>query len=71
MEGGLLGLVEDNDRISIDIENRRVHLHIAEAERVERQRRWHPPEPKIKTGYLTLYSKLASSAAEGAVLKTA
>ena len=70
MEGGLLGLVEDNDRISIDIEKRRVHLHIDEPERVERQHRWRPPEPKITTGYLSLYSKLASSAAEGAVLKT-
>jgi len=70
MEGGSLGLVEDNDRISIDIENRRVHLHVSEGELVERKHRWHPPEPKIKTGYLGLYSKLASSAAEGAVLKT-
>lgn len=71
MEGGLLGLVEDNDRISIDIEKRRVDLHITESERVERKRRWRPPEPKITTGYLKLYSKLASSAAEGAILKTA
>ena len=70
MEGGLLGLVEDNDRISIDIEKRSVHLHITEQELIGRKNRWRPPEPKINTGYLSLYSKLASSAAEGAVLKT-
>jgi dihydroxy-acid dehydratase len=70
MEGGLLGLVEDNDRISIDIEKRRVDLHITEQELTGRKKRWRPPEPKIKTGYLSLYSQLVSSAAEGAVLKT-
>jgi dihydroxy-acid dehydratase len=71
MEGGLLGLVKDNDLISIDIAKRDVHLHIAEQEIILRRTQWRPPEPKIKSGYLSLYSKLASSAAEGAILRAA
>ena len=70
MEGGVLGLVEDNDRISIDIEKRRVHLYVTEQELTQRRQRWRPPKPKITTGFVSLYSKIASSAAEGAVLKT-
>jgi dihydroxy-acid dehydratase len=30
---------------------------------------WKAPELKFKTGYLSIYSKLATSGAEGAVLK--
>jgi dihydroxy-acid dehydratase len=32
--------------------------------------KWVRPEPKVKKGYLSLYSRLASSAAEGAIIKT-
>jgi dihydroxy-acid dehydratase len=69
IEGGMIAFVQDNDLISIDIENRSVHLQIAEAELENRKSQWRPPEPRIKSGYLALYSKLASSAGEGAILK--
>jgi dihydroxy-acid dehydratase len=69
MEGGPLGLVQDNDRISIDINNRNVQHHVDAHEMHKRQNLWQPPEAKIKSGYLDLYSKMASSAAEGAILK--
>jgi dihydroxy-acid dehydratase len=69
MEGGPLALVKDDDHISIDIENRNVQLHVDAQEMHQRQNLWQPPEAKIKSGYLVLYSKMASSAAEGAILK--
>lgn len=68
MEGGPIAMVEDGDKIVIDIPNRRLDLQIPESEMKERASKWSPPEPKIKTGYLARYSKLVTSANTGAVL---
>ena len=68
MEGGPIAVVEDGDKIVIDIPNRRLDLQIPESEMKERLSKWSPPEPKIKTGYLARYSKLVTSANTGAVL---
>lgn len=69
MEGGPIALVHDNDRISINLEARIVHLDVSDEEMMRRRGSWRPPKPKVTTGYLKIYSKLASSAAEGAILK--
>ncbi len=69
-EGGPIAIVEDGDRISIDVEKGSLQLHVPEEEIQERFKRWQRPEPKFKRGYLELYARLASSAAEGAVIKT-
>jgi dihydroxy-acid dehydratase len=68
MEGGPIAIVENGDRISIDIANRKLELQIPESEMKERLSRWSPPEPRIKTGYLSRYSRLVTSAGTGAVL---
>jgi len=68
-DGGPIAIVRDGDKISIDIKNRNIELHVSEEKIKERLSKWHRPEPKIKRGYLALYSRLASSAAEGAVIK--
>ena len=68
-EGGPIAMVLDGDVIAIDIPNRSIHLNISDEELKHRQSRWIKPPPKITTGYLGLYSKLAASAAEGAILK--
>jgi dihydroxy-acid dehydratase len=68
-EGGPIAAVQDGDKIRIDVENRSLELLVPEEEIQERLSHWHPPEPKIKRGYLALYSRLASSAAEGAVIR--
>ena len=67
--GGLIGLVEPGDIISIDIPNRIVTLEVADDVLAERRKKWVPREPKIKTGYLAKYSALATSADTGGVLK--
>ena len=66
--GGVIALVEEGDRIAIDIPNCSVTLKVSEEELARRRAAWVCPEPKIKTGYLARYAKMVSSAAEGATL---
>ena len=68
-EGGTLAIVQDGDAITIDIPNRRLHLDVSDEEIKERLGRWKRPEPKIKKGYLALYSQLAESADKGAIIR--
>ena len=69
-EGGPIAAVCDGDIVTIDIPNRSIRLEIQEKELQERLSKWHRPPRKITKGYLGIYSKLAASAAEGAILKT-
>ena len=69
MEGGPIALIQDGDTISIDIPHRRLDLEISEAEFAKRRAAWKQPEAKIKTGYLSRYARLTTSASTGAVLK--
>lgn len=64
---GPIGLVNDGDIISIDIENGRLDLMVSEEELERRRKSFVPKEPKIKTGYLARYAKHVSSANEGAI----
>jgi dihydroxy-acid dehydratase len=73
-EGGLIALVENGDRIEIDIPERRIHLAVADdvlAERRERQaaKGWKPAavRPRKVTTALRAYASMATSAARGAV----
>ncbi len=69
MEGGPIALIEDGDEITIDIPNRSLSLAVSDEELAKRKANWKKPEPKIKTGYLSRYAKLTTSASTGAVLK--
>jgi dihydroxy-acid dehydratase len=68
--GGTIGLIEDGDRIEIDIPGRRLEVKLSDEELEKRRENWVPVEPKIKTGYLARYAKLVTSAATGGVYKT-
>jgi dihydroxy-acid dehydratase len=68
-EGGPLAIVENGDKISIDVINGTIQLHVSDDEITRRLKDWQEPEPKVKQGYLRLYSQLASSADEGAIIK--
>ena len=68
-EGGPIAIVENGDKISIDVVKGTIHLHVSDEEIDRRLKKWQKPEAKVKKGYLGLYSKLASSAAEGAIIK--
>lgn len=74
-EGGLIGLVEENDTIEIDIPNRRIHLAVDEAT-IESRRAameargsdaWKPDRDRTVSTALKAYGLLATSAANGAV----
>ncbi len=67
-EGGPLAIVQDGDRIMLDIPSRQLNLLIDQAEIEKRLAAWCAPEPKITTGWLARYAKLVSSASTGAVL---
>ena len=69
MAGGVIALIEDGDIISIDIPNRKLELEVSDEELKKRRENWVCPEPKIKTGYLSRYAKLTTSASTGAVVK--
>ena len=66
-EGGLIGLVNTGDRISIDAVSREITLHVDEAELAERRSNWTRPAPKYTRGVLAKYARLVSSASTGAV----
>jgi dihydroxy-acid dehydratase len=75
-EGGTIGLVEEGDRIEIDIPNRRIHLAIPDAELVSRRAAmeargkaaWKPAARARKISMaLKAYAALTTSAARGAV----
>lgn len=69
MAGGPIGLLKDGDIIDIDIPNRKLNVLLSDEELAKRKAAWVKPEPKIKTGYLSRYAKLTTSANTGAVLE--
>lgn len=68
-EGGVIALVEDGDKISIDIPQRSIHLEVSDAELERRRANFKAPEAKVANGYLAKYAKGVSSANEGAIFK--
>jgi dihydroxy-acid dehydratase len=67
-EGGLIALLEDGDRIHINIPERSIEVELDEATIARRRDAFEPPTPHITTGYLKRYAKLVKNASTGAVL---
>jgi dihydroxy-acid dehydratase len=76
LDGGPIALVEENDLIEINIPERRLAIvgingqrlpeDQVEAELAERRRHWSPPPPRHGKGILSLYSRVARGASDGA-----
>lgn len=66
--GGPIALVEEGDRIRIDIPQCRLELEVSDEELAARREKWQPRKPKITTGYLARYASLVTSGNRGAVL---
>lgn len=66
--GGLIGLVEEGDIISIDIPACQIRLEVPEDVLEERRKNFVPLEKPV-AGYLKRYRSLVTSASEGAVWK--
>ena len=65
--GGVIALVEDGDRIVMDVETRELSVRVPEEELARRRDLWTPPVPNYTTGVMAKYAKLVSSASVGAV----
>jgi dihydroxy-acid dehydratase len=66
--GGMIGVVEDGDIISINIPENTLELKVDEAILAERMKNF-VPKTKELSGYLKRYANMVSSGAEGAILK--
>ena len=66
--GGVIALIENGDKIKIDIENRSIELVVDEKTLEKRQKDLKPFEPKVKSGYLAKYAKNVQDASHGAIV---
>ena len=66
--GGPIALIAEGDTITVDIDGAVLTLHVDDAELDRRRAAWKAPAPRVKTGALSRYAKLVSSADKGAVL---
>ena len=67
--GGKIGLIEEGDMITIDIENHAISADISEEEFARRKANQKPFESKFKTGWLSRYQRMVQGANKGAILK--
>ena len=65
--GGTIAIVQEGDRITFDIPNRRLTLEVTEDEIAARLAKWKAPEPRYKRGVFAKYANSVSSASEGAI----
>jgi dihydroxy-acid dehydratase len=63
--GGPLALVQNGDLITLDVAQRRLHLHVDDAELQRRRAVWQPPVPPLQTGYWKLHVDHVLQADEG------
>lgn len=66
-EGGLIGLLQDGDEISINAETNSIEAHLSDEEIRKRKEHWKAPKLKVTGGVLYKYAKTVASASEGCV----
>ena len=66
-KGGLIGLVEDNDMIELNVPNRKMTLKVDEATIAKRRAAYVQPALKVTNGILWKYAQLVKDASEGCV----
>ena len=68
VDGGPIAFVRDGDRITLDVANGTLELHVSDEELAARRIGWEPIPARFTTGVLGKYQKLVGSASRGAVL---
>ena len=63
--GGPLALVENGDRIELDVPGRKLVLHVSDAELARRRAAWQPPAARYTRGYGALAAQHMTQANEG------
>lgn len=66
-EGGLIGLVQDDDIIEIDAVNNSINLQVSDEEIASRRAAWQQPALKVSKGVLYKYAKSVANASQGCV----
>ncbi len=66
-DGGLIGIVKDNDIIEIDATKNSINLKVSAEEIAARKAAWKQPALRVSKGLLYKYAKSVSTAAEGCV----
>jgi len=66
-DGGLIGMINDGDIITIDITKNRIDVELSDEEIENRRKDWKRPENKLRPGILRKYRNTVSSASEGCV----
>ncbi len=66
-DGGLIGLVEDNDIIEIDALKNSINLKVTEDVIAARRKKWKQPAPKATRGVLFKYAQVVKDASQGCV----
>ena len=66
--GGMIALIENGDKIRIDINKRLIELCVDDSVLEERRKNLKPFVPKIKSGYLAKYAKNVQDASHGAIV---
>jgi dihydroxy-acid dehydratase len=67
VRGGPIAAVREGDRITFDVEARRLDLDLTDEEIAQRVTEYEPPEPHYVNGVMAKYARSVSSAAQGAV----
>ncbi|MCL4840798.1 MAG: dihydroxy-acid dehydratase [Bryobacteraceae bacterium] len=66
-DGGPIGLVEEGDTVTLDIEHRTIDLEVDDDTLDARRAQWTKPAPKYREGVMAKYIALVGSASEGAL----
>lgn len=66
-EGGMIALIENGDKISINAETNTINVHLSLEEIEKRKKNWVAPQLKFDRGVLYKYAKTVSSASQGCV----
>jgi dihydroxy-acid dehydratase len=69
-EGGPIGLVQDGDALSIDVEARTITLGVPDAELARRREGFRPKKKDVPSSWLRRYAHLVTNAAKGAAMRS-
>jgi dihydroxy-acid dehydratase len=69
VRGGPLAVVREGERVTVDVDARRLELAVPGEEIAARLAAYEPPPPRVRTGVLGRYARLVGSASEGATLR--
>jgi dihydroxy-acid dehydratase len=67
VRGGPIAAVREGDRITFDVEARRLDVELTDDEIAQRVAEYESPEPHYSSGVMAKYAGSVSSASEGAI----